>query len=212
MCGLSAQASELIKKSSSAICHEPNSQYYDKVKHFQSYNSLDECLASGGRLPKGQSFSVIKKVIPTTNKQKYSRDKFGKGWADFDHDCQNTRQEILISLSTIPVHFSDGRKCRITSVRWVSMYSGLVITNAGKVDIDHIVPLKWAWEHGADRWSLEKRELFANDPINLVAVEASLNREKGAKGPDEWLPPKNTQQYKVRFERILKKYNLGAGL
>jgi hypothetical protein len=28
-----------------------------------------------------------------------------------------------------------------------------------------------------------KREQFANDPVNLFAVEARVNRQKGAKGP-----------------------------
>lgn len=90
------------------------------------------------------------------------------------------------------------------------MYSGEVIFDASKIDIDHIVPLKWAWDHGASEWSREKRKQFANDPINLVAVEARLNRQKGAKGLDEWLPPKNVEQYKARFKRVLVKYGLKA--
>lgn len=73
-----------------------------------------------------------------------------------------------------------------------------------------MVPLKWAWDHGADKWSQEKREQFANDRVNLVAVEASLNRSKGAKGLDEWLPPANQEQYKARFKRILLKYGLSG--
>ena len=40
----------------------------------------------------------------------------------------------------------------------------------------HVVPLKWAWDHGADTWSRDKREKFANDPVNLWSVELSLNR------------------------------------
>ncbi|MES2224286.1 MAG: HNH endonuclease signature motif containing protein [Patescibacteria group bacterium] len=41
-----------VKKSSSGICHEKGSQYYDKTQDFTPYTSLDACLASGGRLPK----------------------------------------------------------------------------------------------------------------------------------------------------------------
>lgn len=88
------------------------------------------------------------------------------------------------------------------------MYSGKILFDASKVDIDHVVPLKWAWEHGAQVWNKTKREQFANDPINLVPVEASLNRSKGAKGLDEWLPPANQAQYKARFQRIVLKYGL----
>ncbi|WP_227520150.1 DUF1524 domain-containing protein [Marinobacter sp. LV10R510-11A] len=39
------------------------------------------------------------------------------------------------------------------------------------------------WERGANEWSREKREEFANDLRNLWPVEASLNRSKGAKDP-----------------------------
>lgn len=88
------------------------------------------------------------------------------------------------------------------------MFTGNVITDARKLDIDHVVPLKWAWEHGAASWPKAKRVKFANDPINLIAVEASLNRAKGAQGPDEWLPPNNTCQYVLRFLRITSKYQL----
>ncbi|MGM0953782.1 MAG: HNH endonuclease family protein [Pseudomonadota bacterium] len=54
--------------------------------------------------------------------------------------------------------------------------------DASKIDIDHVVPLKWAWQHGANKWTKEKRERFANDPRNLWSVELSLNSQKGAKG------------------------------
>lgn len=77
-----------------------------------------------------------------------------------------------------------------------------------EVDIDHIVPLSWAWKYGANKWTQEKREQFANDPRNLIAVEASLNRQKGDKGPDEWLPPKNIGQYQQRFLRVKKSYGI----
>ncbi|WOH39538.1 DUF1524 domain-containing protein [Thalassotalea fonticola] len=57
--------------------------------------------------------------------------------------------------------------------------------------MDHVVPIKWAWEHGARSWGVKKRVAFADAPANLLSVEASLNRCKGAKGVDEWLEPKN---------------------
>lgn len=41
-----------VKKSTSGICHAPGTTYYARTKNFTAYNSLDECLSSGGRLPK----------------------------------------------------------------------------------------------------------------------------------------------------------------
>lgn len=162
-------------------------------------------MSAGGKLPKGQSTSSSK---PTSTSQ-FDRERyFGHGWADEDKDCQDTRHELLIETSTAPVRFKDDDECVVVFGRWISMYTGNVIFDAPKMDIDHIVPLKWAWNHGADKWSQEKRVKFANDPINIVPVELSLNRSKGAKGLDEWLPPANQEQYKARFSRVMKKYGI----
>jgi hypothetical protein len=72
------------------------------------------------------------------------------------------------------------------------------------------VPLKWAWDHGANMWSAAKRKRFANDEVHLFAVQASVNRQKGAMGPLEWLPPNERFhcQYVVRFIRATKMYDM----
>ena len=41
-----------VKKSSSNICHEKGTQYYKQTIKYKSYNSIEDCLNSGGRLPK----------------------------------------------------------------------------------------------------------------------------------------------------------------
>ena len=41
-----------VKKSSSNICHEKGSQYYKQTKKFESFNTIEDCLNSGGRLPR----------------------------------------------------------------------------------------------------------------------------------------------------------------
>ncbi|MDO3722717.1 HNH endonuclease family protein [Marinobacter sp. chi1] len=145
---------------------------------------------------------------PVTLETGYERKKFGHGWDDTDGDCQNSRAEALIASSTSRVRFSDPRRCRVASGRWISPFTGQVIQNASDIDIDHVVPLKWAWEHGAKDWSEAKRETFANDMNNLWSVELSLNRQKGAKGPEHWLPPQGQCQYVSRFVRLIKTYNL----
>jgi hypothetical protein len=45
-------ANEIVKKSSSGICHDKKSQYYSKTKNFKPFKTMKECLDSGGRLPK----------------------------------------------------------------------------------------------------------------------------------------------------------------
>ncbi|MBO6850866.1 MAG: HNH endonuclease [Marinobacter sp.] len=70
----------------------------------------------------------------------------------------------------------------------------------------HVVPLAWVWDRGAREWLGQKRRSIANDPVNLLPVKASLS--KGAKGPDEWLPPLGECGYVARFVRVVKSYYL----
>lgn len=46
-----SSAGSVVKKSKTGICHAPGTTYYNKTKSFTPYNSIDECLKSGGRLP-----------------------------------------------------------------------------------------------------------------------------------------------------------------
>jgi len=48
-----SRESGVVKKSKSGICHDPSSQWYSQTIHYTAFNSLQECLDSGGRLPKG---------------------------------------------------------------------------------------------------------------------------------------------------------------
>lgn len=203
-CALPAFAGQpAVKLSASGICHDSSSVWYDRTKNYTSFDSMTSCL-SQGRAPKGYSQTA---PMPAAS-QGYDRSKFGD-WADFDSDCVNTRHEVLAQLSTGRISYSsDG--CRVIRGRWNDPYTGKIFMEARKMDIDHLVPLYWAWQHGADRWDSSKRKQFANDPVNLFAVDAGTNRAKGAKGPLEWLPPSAGFhcQYVLRFERLMKTYGL----
>ncbi|WP_322001642.1 HNH endonuclease family protein [Marinobacter alexandrii] len=198
----SASTSISIKRTLSGICHDKDSRYFDHIKKYEHFTSIEECLSAGGRALKSS------KQSRTSTSDGYRRSMFGHGWEDIDCDCQNQRAEALINTSSLPVRFAKTDKCRVITGRWISPFTGEVIQNSSDIDIDHVVPLAWAWRHGANNWHQEKREKFANDLINLWPVEASLNRSKGASGPDEWLPPKNRCQYVARFMRITKIYTL----
>ena len=45
-------ASVPVKKSKTNICHKKGSKYYDQTKHFRTFNTIKDCIDSGGRLPK----------------------------------------------------------------------------------------------------------------------------------------------------------------
>ena len=41
-----------VKKSTSNICHEKGSQYYKQTKKYEIFNTIEDCLNSGGKLPR----------------------------------------------------------------------------------------------------------------------------------------------------------------
>lgn len=41
-----------IKKSNTGICHLKGGTYYGQTKNFTAYQSMDDCIKSGGRHPK----------------------------------------------------------------------------------------------------------------------------------------------------------------
>jgi len=46
--------SPVVKKSNNDICHKKGALFYENTKNFTAYDSIEECLNSGGRLPKRQ--------------------------------------------------------------------------------------------------------------------------------------------------------------
>ena len=57
------------------------------------------------------------------------------------------------------------------------------------MQIDHVVALADAWRSGAWQWDAQRRQEFANDPENLLAVDGQANEDKSASSADQWLPP-----------------------
>ena len=132
-----------------------------------------------------------------------------KHWSDFDEDCMNTRHEILKSQADGVIKLSpDG--CYVSKSVWNDPFSGKQLTRSSDLDVDHIVPLKWASDHGGVGWTKNEKERFANDPINLLAVDDGLNQAKGAKGPTEWMPPNHAFRchYLRLWVSVLEKYPL----
>ena len=119
----------------------------------------------------------------------YKRSEF-RHWVDTDGDGCDARDEVLIAESTGLAQV-DPFGCAVVAGDWLSIYDGVVITDPAELDIDHMIPLKEAWESGAWEWSPDHRKAFANDlsdPRTLVAVTAGSNRSKGDRDPSNWLP------------------------
>jgi Protein of unknown function (DUF1524) len=120
----------------------------------------------------------------------YERDEFGEGWRTDRRDC-DVRERVLAEESQVPVTREDD-ECTVVEGEWVSLYDGYATPDPDELEIDHVVALAEAWESGADDWSDERRERFANDtrrPDALIAVTAATNQSKSDRDPAEWMPP-----------------------
>ncbi|WP_227714177.1 HNH endonuclease family protein [Marinobacter sp. 1-4A] len=168
---------DVVKMSTSGLCHPPQSSWYERTQNYRAFKSLDDCLDAGGKLPRGVNTLTSSQQTLTMAKN-YDRSAFGHGWEDSDGDCQDSRAEALIATSTTSVRFATKRRCRVITGRWISPFTGEVIQNASDIDIDHVVPLAWSWDRGAKEWPYEKREKFANDLRNLWPVEASFSKDQ----------------------------------
>lgn len=133
-------------------------------------------------------------------------------WIDADNDCQDTRAEVLIASSSVPVKFKRNNGCSVSWGKWSDPYTGLTFEKASDLDIDHVVPLAHAHRNGGAAWTREKKREFANDPVNLIAVDASANRSKSDQSPNEWMPPRKEYwcEYLKRWVAVKAKYGLTA--
>ena len=164
--------------------------------------------------PSYASFAELIALLPVANEVTtgYNRDLF-QHWIDADGDGCDTRDEVLIAESVSRV--SLGSNCSINGGEWVSVYDGKTTTNSTTFDIDHFVPLKEAWDSGANTWDSSTRKAFANDldyAGSLIAVTASSNRSKSDRDPSQWLP-QNTDfkcEYVFIWVEVKKRWGLSV--
>ncbi|WP_339721230.1 DUF1524 domain-containing protein [uncultured Paraglaciecola sp.] len=203
-----------VKLSSSGICHDQTSASFNRTKKYQAFDSIAECIAQGGRLPKAKTNPIDKATDEAIEQGRdfatlYDRSDWPH-WLDSDKDCQNTRHEMLLQTSTKAVAFKSDKECNVLTGEWYDPYSSETFTESTDLDLDHVVPLKFAHGHGASSWSRNQKAQFANDSENLILAQASLNRQKGAKGISDWLPPNHRYrcEYISHFNKVMTKYNL----
>lgn len=140
----------------------------------------------------------------------YERKDYG-GWADQDRDCISTRHEMLMAMNVGQLRMN-AKGCRVVSGRWYDPYTDTTFYKASNIDIDHVVPVFAAHQRGSHAWPKSLKVQFYNDPANLIPVSKRANRQKGSKGPSQWLPS-NTAfrcEYVLRYTRVLLKYKLAT--
>jgi hypothetical protein len=140
------------------------------------------------------------KVASWADDSAYDRDRFGDAWEDVDDNGCDTRNDIL-RRDFETISSEDG--CLVLRGTIDDPYTGVTINfvrgsgTSTKVQIDHMVALSNAWRTGAQKLSWQLRVAFANDPLNLMAVDGPTNSAKSDSDAAEWLPPQTA--YRCRY-------------
>lgn len=150
----------------------------------------------------------IKGRAPKTG---YARSQFGSGWRVKD-GCDT--RNIILHRDLEPDVVD--KKCHVTSGTLKDPYTGKTIQfqrgsrSSQAVQIDHVVALSNAWQTGAQKLSRATRQNFANDPLNLLAVDGPANQQKSDGDAATWLPSNKPYrcQYVERQVTIKQKYQL----
>ena len=144
-------------------------------------------LSKEAQIAKDQLQSLeVKGRAPKTG---YTRTQFGDGWTSSD-GC-DTRNSILArDLKDVQLN----EICQVVSGTLSDPYTGSEIVFArgsatsARVQIDHVVALSNAWQTGAQQLSAAQRVQFANDPLELLAVDGQANQQKSDGDAATWLP------------------------
>jgi len=142
----------------------------------------------------------------------YSRTQFSQGWGDI-HNC-DARNYILardlVDITLVP------HTCKVATGTLIDPYTALTIlfvrgpSTSDSIQIDHVVSLSDAWQKGAQALSPLDRYEFANDPLNLLAVQGDANQAKGDGDAATWLPANKIYRcaYIARQIAVKTKYRL----
>ena len=148
----------------------------------------------------------------------YDRQAFGQRWADTDHNGCDTRNDILARDLARPTFKPGTRDCEVLTGTLAEPYTGTTIQfqrgdkSSALVQIDHVVALADAWRSGAWQWDAQRRQEFANDPENLLAVDGAANEDKSASSADQWLPPNAAFRCDYVKRQIAVKYAYGLSV
>lgn len=161
--------------------------------------------------------SVVLKTLTVKGrapKTGYEREKFSDGWGDAPNGCDWRNEILKRDLTREKLRIGDS--CIVESGLLKDPYTAKTINfvrgvkTSSLVQIDHVVALSDAWQKGAQQWSSGKRKQFANDPLNLLAVDGPTNAKKSDSDAASWLPPNKAFRcsYVARQIAVKAKYQV----
>jgi hypothetical protein len=145
----------------------------------------------------------------------YDRTLFGSGWVDVDRNGCDTRNDMLARDLVVQTFKAGTNDCVVLTGTLADPYGPSSITftrgaeTSSAVQIDHVVALSDAWQKGAQAWAGARRVAFANDPMNLLAVDGPLNMQKGDGDTATWLPPNKAYRCRYVARQVGVKYTYG---
>jgi len=136
---------------------------------------------------------ALLEVRPRDPKTGYDRDLFGYRAVDLDRNGCDTRNDILGRDLREAVFKPGTRDFVVLSGVLFDPYTASAVTfdrgdGGNLVQIDHVVALGDAWQKGAQRLDEDTLRALGNDPLNLLAVYARANSQKGDGDAATWLP------------------------
>ncbi|KQX66361.1 deoxyribonuclease [Angustibacter sp. Root456] len=156
------------------------------------------------------------RVAGRAPKTGYDRARFGQAWADVDRNGCDTRNDVLRRDLTRYTLKAGTHGCLVLKGTLHDPYTGRTISfvrgqsTSIAVQVDHVVALSDAWQKGAQTWTLDQRTAFANDSLNLLAVDGPTNASKGDGDAATWLPPVKSYRcaYVARQVAVKSRYGL----
>lgn len=138
--------------------------------------------------------------------------------------CDTPDRVLARDLSQ--VSYAKGSRCEVSSGVLIDPYRGRTVRFLSGADtgpavlVDHVVPRSVAWRTGASGWTGDRREAFANDELNLLAVdrpagEARLDMTLAqfAVATDDagemLLDRANLCDFTARYVTVVHRYGLG---
>lgn len=169
----------------------------------------ESILSTYSTAQEGLTALPVKGRAPKTG---YSREQFGGSWAK-SGACDVRNRILARDLQEVTYQINS---CVVESGILQDPYTAKTIqfirgTDTSElVQIDHVVALSDAWQKGAQLLTPALRQQFANDSLELLAVDGPANQNKGDGDAATWLPPNKQFRcaYVARQVSIKLKYSL----
>ncbi len=180
---------------------DPNGGHWDSAGYYHCHLA--------GCVPAPHRHQFRSRAFSASDLDKYYLEEDWPHWLT-QGGCKDARTIVLEATSRAPVTWTNPRQCEIREGLWIDQYTGEELTRAAQVEVDHVIPPRYANATNGYRWDDAKRAQFANDPFNLMPVSRETARKKRDRGIGSWQPP-NAElscEYARAWRDVSEKYDL----